>query len=86
VILIDAWKLFRDQFQAQRDLEKKRRAFNSLTDQPLNYQIIEDIARTVASQRPGFYSVLRFKDGNSWELGVRDTAAPEPRRKEGETF
>ena len=84
--LIDAWAAFVADFKTRKELEKKRRQFKSLTDQPLNYQIIEDIARVVSSQRPGFYSILKFKDGNSWELGIRESARQAPARQPDETF
>ena|GEM_PF-1918452 len=84
-ILIDAWKLFHDEFKAQRALDKKRREYVKLTQKNLDYPLLESITKAAAAQQPGFYSVITFADGARWEFGVREGSKP-PARQEGETF
>jgi hypothetical protein len=85
VILIDAWKLFSDEFKSQRALDKKRREYVKLTQANLDYPLIESLTRASAAQRPGFYSVITFADGARWEFGVREGTREAP-RKADETF
>jgi len=82
VTLIDAWKIFRSEWEKQRDLERKRKAFAELTQKKLNYTLIEEMVAAAAKQDPGFYSVLKFPDGTTWEFGKKE----KPLRKDGETY
>ena len=76
----DTWPLFLDAFNKQRELKRKREQFDKLTNQPLNYQIIEDIVKAATDQAPGFYSRLLFKDGAIWEFGIKENTKPAPRQ------
>ena len=79
-IFKEAWPLFLDVYNKQRELKRKREQFDKLTNQPLNYQIIEDIVKAAADQQPGFYSFITFKDGARWEFGIRENSKPAPRQ------
>ena len=84
-VLIDAWKLFVDDFKSQHALSKKRKEYVNLTSKTLDYHLIESITRAAAAQKPGYYSVITFADGARWEFGVREGARP-PARQPDEKF
>ena len=84
--LIDAWKLFYDEFTAQRLLIKKRREYVALTGRNIDIPLLEALSKSVARQQPGFYTTLKFTDGTTLEFGVREGQKQPPRRQEGETF
>ena len=79
-IFKDAWPLFLEAYNKQRDLKRKREDFDRLASHPLNYQMIEEIVKVVADQNPGFYSFITFKDGARWEFGIKESAKPAPRQ------
>ncbi len=83
-VLIDAWKLFRDDFKAQQALKQKQLQFQKITSKNLDYPMIESIAKAAAALRPGFYTEIVI-EGAVIRFGVNETARPAPRR-EGETF
>lgn len=82
MILIDAWKVFRSEWEKQKELERKKKAFERFTQKTLNYTLIEEIVGSAAAQNPGFYSILKFPDGTTWEFGKKD----KPLRRDGETW
>jgi hypothetical protein len=86
VKLKDIWTLIAEDYQAQRELEKRKRDTRALTQSTLNYPVIEAIVRAAADQQPGFYSVITFSDGARWEFGVKEKASRGPARTDGETF
>jgi hypothetical protein len=83
---IDAWKLIRDDWKAQRDLERRRRQFIDLKKSPLSYPVLEAMVAAAVKQNPGFYSELTFADGSKWEFGVREHRPLRPAPHEGERF
>lgn len=82
MILKDAWEAFLEEWTKQREIERKKKAFETFTRKTLNYPLIEQIVNAAAAQAPGFYSVLKFPDGTTWEFGRKD----KPLRLDGETF
>lgn len=74
--------MFRADWEKQRELDRKRKAFAHLTSKNLDYTALEDLVSASARQRPGFYSVLKFPDGTTLELGKKDL----PIRQDGGTF
>lgn len=82
MILIDAWQAFKDEFTKQREIERKKKAFETFTRKTLNYPLIEQIVNAAAAQNPGFFSILKFPDGTTWEFGKKDPAV----RRDNETY
>ena len=82
--LNDAWNMFLEAYKEQRDIERKKRAFVTLTRANLNYTLIEEIVGAASRQQPGFYSILKFPDGTTWEFGKKDR--PSAAQHDGATF
>ena len=76
--LKEAWALISEEFKTQRELEKKRKRFERLTKQTLNYSLLEEIVLAASKQQPGFYSTITFSDGTKWDFGVKEQNAPKP--------
>ncbi len=81
----DAWSLFLESWNQQKQLENKRREFQKLTSSNLDYSMIEQITRAAAAQQPGFFSEITFPGGAVWKFGVREGSKPAPRQPD-ETF
>ena len=80
--LHDVWDLIREAFREQRDLERKRKAFQNFNRNNLNYPLIQEMFDAAVKQNPGFYAKLTFPDLTQFEFGVKRP----PERHEGETF
>jgi hypothetical protein len=77
-----AWELLHQTFKEQKELERKRKAFQTFKANNLNYPMIQDMFEAAAKQNPGFFAKLTFPDLTVFEFGVK----PRPERREGETF
>ncbi len=82
MIVKDAWAIFREAISEQREIERKRKAFEKFTRKSLNYPLIEQMVEAAAKQAPGFYSTLKFPDGTIWEFGIKEKF----KRADGEAF
>jgi hypothetical protein len=78
----DILSLILEEYRNQRELEKKRKRFERLTKQTLNYSLIEEIVAAASKQQPGFYSTITFSDGTKWDFGIKERNAPQV----GDTF